>query len=248
MGMDGMAEEFLAAISAAGTPADLADVLVAVSAAMGFAYFAISHHVDMKRAGNRTIRLHNYPDQWADYHDRNTLGVLDPVHRASHVTSFGFRWSQMSRMIPMTARDKLILDQGRDEGIGDGFTVPANVPGEANGSCSFANPAGREIDPKMLFLAQLIGAGAFDAARRLWGIRPQQEALVAITDRQRDCLLWTSRGKTDSEAGQILGIKEDTVARHITHLNRRYGVTKRASAMVKALIDGTLILPELHRW
>ncbi|MEZ0243080.1 MAG: autoinducer binding domain-containing protein, partial [Sphingomonas sp.] len=82
MGIRHMAEDFMAAMAVAACPADLNDALVAISTAMGFAYFALSHHVDIARVGARAIRLHNYPDQWADYYDRNALGVSDPVHRA----------------------------------------------------------------------------------------------------------------------------------------------------------------------
>lgn len=248
MGMRDIAREFIAAITAARSPEELRDALLAICRAMGFTYFALSHHVDVARVGPRAIRVHNYPEAWADYYDRNALGVLDPVHRASHVTCFGFRWSNMAEMIPLTPRDRLILAQGEEQGIGDGFTIPANVPGEAGGSCSFANPVGVPIDESMLLLAQIVGQCAFEGARRLWAIRKRNALPVVLTDRQRDCLLWTSRGKTDSEAGQILGISEETVARHIIHANARYGVGKRASAMVLALFDGTLILPDLVIW
>ena len=116
------------------------------------------------------IRLHNYPDRWADYYDANALGVSDPVHRASHKTSVGFRWSRMPEMIPLTAADRRVLAMGAEQGIGDGFTVPANVPGEVRGSCSFANEASRPLPEAMLPVAQLAGAFAFESARRLWAV------------------------------------------------------------------------------
>ena len=248
MGIGKLADEFVLAVAAAATPAELFDALLAISTAMGFSYFALAHHVDVARMGAHAIRLHNYPDQWAEHYDRNALGVSDPVHRVSHLTCVGFRWSHMSRYIALTPRDRQTLAQGSEQGIGDGFTVPANIPGEVNGSCSFANPAGRMLDEQVLPLAHYIGLVAFDGARRLWNVRAREEGPVEITDRQRDCLLWTSRGKTDSEAGQILGISAQTVGRHIINLNERYGVQKRTSAMVRALIDGTLTLTELLTW
>ena len=70
----------------------------AVAAKLGFQYYALSHHVDI--AAGDTISLHNYPARWADYYFGNSLGVSDPVHRASHVTSVGFCWSNMPAMIP----------------------------------------------------------------------------------------------------------------------------------------------------
>jgi len=50
MGMSKLADEFVLAVAVAATPADLFDALLAISAAMGFGYFALTHHVDIARA------------------------------------------------------------------------------------------------------------------------------------------------------------------------------------------------------
>lgn len=248
MGMRSTAEEFVHRVTSAAHADDLADTLRAISTAIGFEYFALSHHVDIACFGGRAIRLHNYPDQWADYYDANALGVTDPVHRASHVTSVGFIWSRIPDMIPLTAHDRRMLALGRDQGIGDGFTVPANVPGEAQGSCSFANAAGRAMPHHMLPLAQLVGAFAFEGARRVWAVRSfELSPPPKLTDRQRDCALWVARGKSDWEISQILGISEETVALHIRHACERYGVNKRTLLVIRTLFDGTLSFGDIFR-
>jgi len=226
---------------------DLTAAMAVVAAHLGFQHFALTHHVDVLAAGAGAIRIHNYPARWADYYDRQALGVSDPVHRASHVTSVGFCWSRMPRMIPLTAEDRRVLALGREQGIGDGFTVPAHVPGEARGSCSFANEAGRPMPEKMLPMAQLAGAFAFEAARRLWSTRGHLPTPppAALTDRQRDCVLWAARGKGDWEIGQILGISEETVAKHIRLACERYGVHKRTSLLIRTLFDGTITFGDI---
>jgi len=240
--------QFASLVEAAGDADELGRVLRAITRDLGFQYFAVTHHVDVLAAGERAIRLHNYPAQWADYYDAQALGVSDPVHRASHVTSVGFRWSQMPRMIPLTAHDRRILALGREQGIGDGFTVPANVPGEAHGSCSFASEADRPIQEAMLPIAQLAGAFAFEAARRLWSGRGKRdEQTPQLTDRQRDCVLWVARGKGDWEIARILGVSEETVARHIKQACERYGVNKRTLLAIRTLFDGTLSFSDLFR-
>lgn len=236
-------------VEAADNSDDLAAAMQAIARELGFRYFALTHHVDVVAANGAAIRLHNYPARWADYYDREALGVSDPVHRASHVTSIGFRWSAMANMIPLTAEDRRILALGHEGGIGDGFTVPSHVPGESRGSCSFANEAGVAVQPEMLPLAQLAGAFAFEAARRLWlsrGYRPDDQP--ALTDRQRDCLLWAARGKGDWEISRILGISEETVARHIRQGCERYDVTKRTLLAIRALFDGTLTFTDILTW
>ncbi len=222
---------------------DLAAAMEQISHDLGFQYFALTHHVDISRTVGTPIRLHNYPDRWADYYDGNALGVSDPVHRASHVTSVGFRWSQIPAMIPLTTADRRVLGMGREQGIGDGFTVPANVPGEARGSCSFALEAGLPLPDAILPLAQLAGAFAFEGARRLWLTRTPASAgaiAPALTDRQRDCVLWAARGKSDWEISRILGVSEETVIRHIKQARERYGVQKRTLLAIRTLFDGTL--------
>ncbi|KTR83805.1 LuxR family transcriptional regulator [Novosphingobium barchaimii] len=245
-----MATQFMRVVEAVANADDLAAAMTAITCELGFQYFALTHHVDVVAANGSAIRLHNYPARWADYYDGNALGVCDPVHRASHVTSVGFTWSQMALMIPLTHADRRMLALGLEEGIGDGFTVPAHVPGEARGSVSFANEAGRPMPHDMLPLAQIAGAFAFEAARRLWSRRGRMPSgwHPVLTDRQRDCLLWVARGKGDWEISRILGIGEETVARHIKQACERYGVNKRTLLVLLTLFDGTLSFTDIfHR-
>lgn len=249
MRMQSMATQFMRVIEAVANPDDLIAATAAMTDQLGFQYFALTHHVDIVAASGSAIRLHNYPARWADYYDRNALGVSDPVHRASHMTNVGFPWSRISQMIPMTRQDHRVLALGRMQGIGDGFTVPAHVPGEARGSCSFANEAGRPIPQEMLPLAQLAGMFAFEGARRIWSIRGGQQGPLRpmLTDRQRDCVLWVARGKSDWEISLILGVGEETVARHIKQACERYGVNKRTYLVILTLFDGTLTFSDIFR-
>ncbi|HEX8238263.1 MAG TPA: LuxR family transcriptional regulator [Allosphingosinicella sp.] len=224
-----------------GSESDLETALAEVTTDMGFAYFALTHHVDMRHASRPAIRLHNYPGGWEDYFEEQRLGRSDPVHRASQLTTIGFAWSQLPHMIQLTRRDRQVLDEAERRGIGDGFTVPAHVPGEVNGSCSFATVAGADVPEEHLALAQLVGAFAFEAARRL--ARMRDLGLCApptLTDRQRDCVVWAARGKTDWEIAKILGVRHDTVIEHLRHARERYGVGKRTQLTVHALFDGSI--------
>lgn len=250
MGKQTMIMRLMRIIEATASIGDLSAALAAVTTELGFRHFALCHHVDVVAAGGRAIRLHNYPSQWVDYYDRHALGPTDPVHRASHVTSIGFPWRRIPQMIPLTLVDQRVLALGGEQGLVDGFTVPVHVPGEAPGSCSFVSQASRPISEATHPWAQLAGNFAFEAARRLWAERGDGGVgqRPILTDRQRDCLLWAARGKTDWEIGRILSISEETVARHISHACERYGVNKRSLLMTRALFDGTLIFAELFRW
>lgn len=234
-------EAFVQEAGNSPSQASLAGLLEEISGEMGFSFFALTHHVDMRDAPRPAIRLHNYPDGWEDYFEERRLGRCDPVHRASQLTTVGFAWSRLPRMIQMTAGDREVLDHAQRRGIGDGFTVPAHVPGEVNGSCSFALAAGDRLPEDHLPLAQLVGAFGFEAARRLARMRQSDPAsLPRLTDRQRDCVVWAARGKTDWEIARILGISHETVIQHLKQARERYGVAKRTLLTVHALFDGTI--------
>lgn len=224
---------------------DLFDLLDECARAMGFRYFALTHHVDFAAAPSVGIRLHNYPMEWQEWFDERGLGRFDPIHRASHVTSYGFSWAQVPNLIQLTPGDLLVLDQAKRIGIGNGFTVPAHVPGEYSGSCSFAVSPGDDFPQDHVLVAQLIGGLAFETARRLSGNRRSPPRGQPMTDRQRDCVLWAARGKTDWEISRILGVSHETVIQHLKHARERYGVQKRAHLAVMALFDGSICFSDI---
>jgi LuxR family quorum-sensing system transcriptional regulator CciR len=132
------AYEHMQLIAEAMNADDLAAIMTILGPRLGFEFFAITHHGDHRcERGGATIHLHNYPAQWADFYAARALGVSDPVHRASHMTTQGFLWKRIPEFITLTAKDRHVLNMGRESGIGDGFTVPASLLGEEQGSCSF---------------------------------------------------------------------------------------------------------------
>jgi LuxR family quorum-sensing system transcriptional regulator CciR len=226
---------------------DLAAALDEITRDLGFRYFALTHHTDVRRTSH-AIRLHNYPEGWADWFDARQLGPTDPVHRASHLTSVGFAWSKLPEMISLTPNDLEILVAAKSLGIGEGFTVPAHVPGEVHGSCSFATAAGQGLPCDHLPLLQLVGAFAFEAARRVRRLRDTpSDPAPRLTDRQRECLMWAARGKSDWEIAKILGVSHETVIQHLKQARERYGVAKRTVLAVHALFDGTIAFLDVLR-
>lgn len=217
---------------------ELAEAIGDVTRDLGFRYFALTHHVDVRRS-DRAIRIHNYPSGWAEWFDDRGLGATDPVHRASNLTSVGFVWSEIPGMLSLTARDVEVLTAAQKHGLGEGFTVPAHVPGEAHGSCSFAAARGEPFNGENLALLQLVGSFAFEAARRMQRLTYVGQP-IQLTDRQRECVMWAARGKSDWEIARILGVSHDTVIEHLRNARERYGVGKRTLLAVHALFDGTI--------
>ena len=241
-----VADAFVDSARAANTKDDLLALLTQFCETMKIRYFALAQHVDFTSAGGSAIRLHNYPAAWQLWFDENRLGQSDPIHRASHVAGFGFPWSAVPNMIGLTPADRSVLAQARIIGIGDGFTVPVHVPGEINGSCSFALAPGDPFPRELHSIVQIVGGIAFETARRLSHMRDLSPAPERpLTERQRDCVLWSARGKTDWEISQILGISHETVIKHLQNARQRYGVHNKAILAIRVLFDGLISFSEI---
>jgi len=241
-------QAFCTVARAASTHYALLQAVEEITAAMGFRYFALVHHIDLLNPGSTAVRLVNYPRNWVDAFEEGRLYAADPIHRASHTTTIGFAWSKVEAMISLHPRDHAVLAAARSAGLGDGFTIPAHVPGEVNGSCSFAMRNGEELDEEQLPLVQLVGSFAFEAARKI--ARATIAPIAAapqLTERQIECVALVARGKTDWEIAKILGVGAETVTQHLKDARDRYGVTKRTMLAIRALFDGTISFTDILR-
>jgi LuxR family quorum-sensing system transcriptional regulator CciR len=149
----------------------------------------------------------------------------------------------------LTARHKQILSEAVAFGLGTGFTVPAYIPGEYHGTCSFAAPSLDRLKRNALPMAQLCGTFAFEAARQIMRRRMKldQEPLPDLRPREREALVLVGQGKTDAEIGQILGISRATAHGHVEGARRAYGNAQRAYMIVRALFDGQIAFTDLLR-
>lgn len=205
------------------TEADIANDMEACARELGFDYYAILHHVDLRNAPASLIHIDNYPTKWSEHFIRSRLFLEDPVLHASLKTNIGFTWDCVPKLVQLRSKQSRILEAARREGLGSGFTVPANIPGEAHGSCSFAGAVGRSFPTECLLAAQLVGSFAFQAARRICYLRcPTHYPAAQLTPRQRDCLELVAQGKTDWEIGKILGLCKRTGDRQRQHSERDY--------------------------
>jgi LuxR family quorum-sensing system transcriptional regulator CciR len=213
----------------------LGTLLDDVSRELGFHHFALLDHASLAGHGSGLLRIDNYPEEWVDELISRGYAAEDPVHLASRRTNIGFGWSDLGNLIRLERRHTRILARGRRFGLGSGLTVPANVPGEPSASCSFAVRAGREMPAARLHCAELIGAHALCAARRLRP-RPALER-PHLSRRELQCLRLVALGKTDWEIAQILGLSPHTARQYVKCAREAYDTVSRTQLVAYGLRD-----------
>jgi len=226
---------------------ELHEMLAKATHDLGFDRFALSLEIGCGSAFGTSVLIHDYPQSWADVYIGFNLAQTDPIRRAAERSLLGFKWKRIRHLIPVTDFERRTFEAGYKHGIVDGYTVPRHMPGEITGSCSFVVGPDRVLPETMLPAAELLGAVAMASARKVSGWEERSDP-PKLTDRQRDCVLWAARGKTDWEISRILGISRDTVVQHLREARDRYDAGKRASLILCTLFDGLISFADIFRW
>ena len=166
----------------------------------------------------------------------------------------------MPCLAALSPAQRAYLDGAAAAGVGAALAVPVHHPrgaGEAGsysifaGCCSFLMKTGVSLPLESLAAAHYVGAVAFDAAERLHGVcvstSLERGGVPQLTPRQRDCVVLAAQGKSDWEIGQLLGISESTVHKHIEDAKRRFGVSTRIQLVVRSLFDAKLSFSDIMK-
>jgi DNA-binding CsgD family transcriptional regulator len=184
----------------------------------------------------------NVPDQWVRHYMAEKYHAIDPVLLRTPLQSGPLVWDDMLIGGRLSPKQRRVLLESREAGLFNGITIPLHGPrGEVYVVSLAAERAGAPR-PEHHARLQLLAAQfliAYSRARRRQAGDP---AAVRITDRERECLTWTARGKSAWTIGKILGVSEHTVNFHLKQSMAKLGATNRMQAVVSALRLG-LILP-----
>lgn len=100
----GQVQDFCAVAATIKDSQALAGLMAEITRAMGFRYFALVHHIDLKPAVS-SVHIVDYPPEWVERFQARRLYASDPIHRASHRTNIGFAWSAVQSLITLSAAD-----------------------------------------------------------------------------------------------------------------------------------------------
>lgn len=210
---------------------------------LGFDYFALLHHASLASPTTGLIRIDTYPGGWEEELAACGLVGADPVHHACARTNIGFTWFELPGLVAIGRKGRELFERSKSFDIGEGFTVPVNVPGEPGGSCSFAVRIGTQLPVERLLSAEQIGAHAFRAARRIHNY-PAAARCPHLSRRERQCVRLLAAGKTDWEIAAILGISVETAHQYVKRARAAYDVVSRAQLVACGLRDALVSFDE----
>ena len=187
--------------------------------------------------------LTTLPEGWVDHYLQHDYGDLDPTFPGAMSRLLPFLWRDIGRRNDLTSGQRRVFDEARDYGIAYGATVPIHGPDSGLSTLNVVCASERQLEEAFqLSFRDLtwVAVHTHEAFLRL-AEDVAEEGRVRLTDRERDCLLWTARGKTAWEVGQILTISEETVLFHLKNVTRKLGVFSKHHAVVKAILHGYIL-------
>lgn len=186
----------------------------------------------------------NYPDEWHVHYSQNGYVDIDPVIAAADRSIRPVPWGSNLPDCRYGTNEQRIFDEASSFGLRNGITVPVHKRGSEFATLNFASDmnAGEFADMwkaqrhTLHLMALYFHEAVVDTLASAGANR------VDLSPRERECLLWTARGKTAWEISEILGVAETTAVFHLNNATRKLGTYSKHHAVVKAIMSG-LIAP-----
>lgn len=108
--------------------------------------------------------------------------------------------------------------------------------GQARFGILFSASAAEGLDEEAIAHAHMISSYALSRITPELIVEPGDP----LSERERECLLWVSEGKTTDEVAMILGVTSNTVNSYVTHAIQKLSASNRAMAMATAIRNGLI--------
>lgn len=233
-----MLEEKYLSVLGADSKQQLLAEFVRFTRQLGFSTVSATVVLDQSPGSDpKFFWLENVPDGYRDTFSDPLTGRLDPVsqhckHRATPIV-----WDQSTYV---------------SAGVGERWEYQAQFGLRYGISWAMHLPAGRHfligIDrdqplptcagevSRMTADLQLFAVHAQEvAAKLLLDVPGHERPMPSLTSRELECLRWTREGKTAWELGRILGIAEQTAARHLHNASKKLACMSKHQAVLKAM-------------
>lgn len=184
----------------------------------------------------------NVPENWIRHYFANGYDLYDPVLLRMPNTGDPLLWDDLARERLLSPKQRRVMVESRDAGLLNGVSIPLHGPRGETYVLSLATGSARPPILDELAKLQIVAIQFMLSYARLLrhGLAPATS--VRLTDRERECLTWTARGKSAWSIGKILSVSEHTVNFHVKRAMAKLSAANRMQAVVAALRLG-LILP-----
>ncbi|HSO43885.1 MAG TPA: LuxR family transcriptional regulator [Rhodospirillales bacterium] len=181
------------------------------------------------------------PQDWVEHYQARRYQDIDPCLLQAPMRLRPYTWAELAAGGGLSGRQRTLFCEARDAGLHDGLCIPVHGPAGESYVVSLSGAATAADTAAHLGTLQLL-ATQLQVAYTSLARNGMVEPIVHLSDRERECLTWTARGKSAWSISQILCLSEHTVQFHLKGAMRKIGAGNRVQAVVTAIRMG-LIAP-----
>ena len=233
-------QEFTDAIQTVGDEIGFARIARRMTERLGFRWFAY-----LRLSEDARTLISSYPKSWTNRYFDLGYQQIDPVVRRARHESDLFCWGGSAPNATGNREQRRFFDEAMTFGIKSGITVPIRSGFGQMAAFTMASDeptasVERQVgDCRDVY--QLVGLyfHAHVMAKVLTSVK-QQEAEDVLTQRERQCLAWSARGKTVADTAILIGIAPRTVVFHLENARRKFNASSIAQCVAEAMRRGLL--------
>lgn len=186
----------------------------------------------------------SFPDELLSKYDDEKMGEIDPVVSHCMIKSTPLVWSPA---LFSMRRQQELYEEACNHGIRSGVTLPYHGPNGEFGLLCFASGAMPDEHFQRDALRNIPELSCFrdficETFSAFMKRPPLTKDNVEITSRELECLKWCATGKSSWDIAQLMNCTEATVNFHFANIRRKFGVSSRRLAIVKAIRMGFISL------
>lgn len=203
---------------------------------MGFEHFTYALTVKIPSIKQQQYFINGFPQPWLERYLAAGYFKVDPIVRHAETSSMPAIWTDDAFHDGKSAE---FWEEAKAFGLSDGLSFAVHEQPGVTGIFSLARD--KVLDLQGQDLAALVGRAQMfasllhHAVARIDLPKLLPENTAPLTQRERECLVWTADGKTAWEIGRILSIAERTVVFHINNVVQKLGAANKTQAIVRAV-------------
>ncbi len=219
---------------------DLADIMKDIAAECGLSHIAhLRLAADKSPEASLLTAVTTFPKEWQARYFMKQYIKIDPTIARGRTAVLPFDWETLERDDP--AIINFFRDANRHNVGRNGISIPVRNRRNVNSMVSFTSdalrPAWETFKKQNMARLQRLAA-LIDSATVVDSKLPGPK--VQLSRREEECLIWTGRGKTHQEIGDILGLSPTSVRTHLDTARHKLRCINLTHAVGVAVATGVI--------
>lgn len=233
-------DEFVDCLHSAHTEDDFRRVAERTAHALGFRWFAY-----FGQRANSPKLISSYPKSWTSHYFREGYDNIDPVLQESRSTSRMLLWDGREARSAKSAKERRLFDDALSFKIRTGLTIRVRSTHNRHAAFTLA------VDERSLGLDRFVESCQdileeiginyhAHVSAKLGGMSVSTATASPLTQRERQCLAWTSDGKTMQDIAELLGLSSRGVKYHLDNARENLAALTLPHAVALAFRQGLI--------